>query len=152
MAWQDRILTRTSEIDSLLARTRRIAVLGMRSERVAGRPAHYVPAYLHHAGLTIVPVPVYEPDVQHMLGLPVFRRLVEIPGPIDLVDVFRRAEDIPPHLADIIAKRPTAVWFQSGIVNDAAAEALAKEGMDVVQDRCLMVEHRRWSAWRPRAG
>jgi len=69
---------------------------------------------------------------------------MEIPGEIDLVDVFRRSEDIPAHLEDILAKRPAAVWFQSGIRNDEAAARLASAGIKVVQDRCLMVDHRRF--------
>jgi hypothetical protein len=73
----------------------------------------------------------------------VYRTLAAIPGPVDLVDVFRRPKDIPQHVDDIIAKRPRAVWFQLGIRNDEAAERLAREGIDVVQDRCLMVEARR---------
>jgi hypothetical protein len=68
--------------------------------------------------------------------------LSEIPGEIDLVDVFRRPQDIDAHLEDMLAAKPKAVWFQSGIRNDGAAETLAKAGIKVVQDRCLMVEHR----------
>ena len=67
------------------------------------------------------------------------------PDELDLVDVFRRSEDIPAHLDDLLAKRPTAVWFQSGIRNDEVAESLAHAGIKVVQDRCLMVEHRRYA-------
>ena len=89
-----------------------------------------------------MPVPVYYPEATHILGLKVYRRLADIPGELDMVDVFRRAQDIPPHLEDILAKRPRSVWFQSGIRNDAAAERLARAGIKVVQDRCLMVEHR----------
>jgi predicted CoA-binding protein len=68
--------------------------------------------------------------------------LKEIPFPIDLVDVFRRSQDVEPHLDDILAASPKAVWMQSGIQNDAVAEKLAKAGIKVVQDRCLMVDHR----------
>lgn len=89
-----------------------------------------------------MPVPVYYPEVMEILGKRVYRRLMEIAGNIDLVDVFRRSQDIDAHVEDILAKKPTAVWFQSGIRNDAAAETLAKAGIKVVQDRCLMVEHR----------
>ena len=78
-----------------------------------------------------------------MLGEKVYRTVSAIPGKIDMVNVFRRSEDIPAHLDDIIAKRPRSVWFQLGIVNDEAAERLAQEGIDVVQDRCLLVELRR---------
>jgi predicted CoA-binding protein len=78
-----------------------------------------------------------------MLGEKVYRTVSAIPGEIDMVNVFRRPEAIPQHLDDIIAKRPKAVWFQLGIVNDEAAERLAREGIYVVQDRCLLVELRR---------
>ena len=121
--------------------TRRIAVLGMKLGD--HRPAFFVPEYAQRAGYEIVPVPVYYPDETEMLGEKVYRSISSIPGDIDMVDVFRRSEDIPPHLDDIIAKRPKSVWFQLGIVNDAAAERLAREGIDVVQDRCLLVELRR---------
>jgi predicted CoA-binding protein len=102
----------------------------------------YVPKYLAAAGFAIIPVPVYYPEVTRILGNRVYRRLMEIPGDIDLVNVFRRSRDINGHVEDILAKKPTAVWFQSGIRNDAVAEALAKAGIKMVQDRCLMVEHR----------
>jgi hypothetical protein len=73
----------------------------------------------------------------------VYRRVADIPGDVDLVNVFRRSEDVPPHLDDILAKKPKAVWMQSGIRHDEVAERLARAGIDVVQDRCLMVEVRR---------
>ncbi|HVO20861.1 MAG TPA: CoA-binding protein [Anaeromyxobacter sp.] len=137
------LLTEDEPIRQLLATVRRVAVLGMKTEAQAGQPAFDVPAYLARSGLEIVPVPVYYPDAETILGLKVHRRLADIPGPIDLVDVFRRPQDVPQHLPDILAKRPRAVWLQSGIRNDKAAEALAGEGILVVQDRCLMVEWRR---------
>jgi len=137
------LLTEDEPIRQLLATVRRVAVLGMKTEAQAGQPAFDVPAYLARSGLEIVPVPVYYPDAETILGLKVHRRLADIPGPIDLVDVFRRPQDVPQHLPDILAKRPRAVWLQSGIRNDQAAEALAGEGILVVQDRCLMVEWRR---------
>ncbi|HVI96608.1 MAG TPA: CoA-binding protein, partial [Anaeromyxobacter sp.] len=89
------------------------------------------------------PVPVYYPDAQEILGKKVYRRLVDVPGPIDVVDVFRRPADVTGHLEDLRAKKPRAVWLQLGIRNDAVAELLAKDGILVVQDRCLMVEWRR---------
>ena len=130
-------------IAELLARTRRIAVLGIKTEGQAHQPAFYVPQYLASSGFDVIPVPVYFPEVKEILGRPVYRRLVDVPGEVDLVDVFRRPKDIEIHVDDIIAKRPKAVWFQLGIRNDAAAERLARAGIKVVQDRCLMVEHRR---------
>jgi predicted CoA-binding protein len=92
----------------------------------------------------VIPVPVYYPEVTEILGRPVFRSLRDVPGRIDLVDVFRKPQDIAPHLDEIIAARPRAVWFQTGIRHDDCAYALRDAGIDVVQDECLMVEHRRW--------
>lgn len=143
MSSQGRSLTSPDEIATLLRGARRVAVLGIKTERQAGQPAFYVPEYLAGAGVEVIPVPVYYPEVTEILGRKVFRTVAEVPGPVDIVDVFRRAEDIPAHLDDLIAARPRAVWFQSGIRNDAAAARLMAAGIDVVQDRCLMVDHRR---------
>ena len=123
----------------ILSESRRIAVLGIKPESRPGRPAHYVPRYLDQAGYEIIPVPVYYPDVTQILGRPVHRRLAEVPGPIDVVQVFRRPEDIPPHVPDILASRPRAVWFQSGIRHDGAEAELSAAGIQVVADRCMMV-------------
>ncbi len=141
--WKDHILTDDEDIRALLRTTRRVAVLGIKTEAQAGQAAFYVPKYLASAGLEIVPVPVYYPEVKEILGKPVFRRLADVPGDLDIVDVFRRPSDLPAHLPDLLAKRPRAVWMQAGIRNDEVAEALAREGIQVVQDRCLMVEWRR---------
>src|SRR5262249_41142426 len=130
-------------IAELLSRTRRIAVLGIKTEEQAHQPAFYVPQYLTSSGFEVIPVPVYFPEVKEILGRPVYRRLVDVPAERDLVDVFRRPRDIDMHVDDLIAKRPKAVWFQLGIRNDGAAERLARAGIQVVQDHCLMVEHRR---------
>lgn len=140
-AWRARLLDTGPAIRALLQRTRRIAVLGIKPPETM-QPAHYVPAYAQQAGYDVVPVPVYYPELTELLGGRVYRRLADVPGPIDLVNVFRRPADIPPHLDDILAARPTAVWMQSGIRHAAVAEQLARAGIDVVQDRCLMVELR----------
>ena len=142
MNWEDNLIDDQNGLRNLLAETKTIAVLGIKTEAQAGQPAFYVPQYLQRAGFQIVPVPVYYPDVTHILGQPVYRKLKEIPFPIDLVDVFRRSQDVEPHLDDILAASPKAVWMQSGIQHDAVAEKLAKAGIKVVQDRCLMVDHR----------
>ena len=142
MDWKQNILTDRAKIHALLRQTKRIAVLGIKTEAQSSQPAFYVPAYLARAGFEVIPVPVYYPEATQILGQTVYRSLADIPGEIDLVDVFRRAPDIPPHVDDILAKRPRAVWFQLGIRNDAVAERLAKENILVVQDRCLMVDHR----------
>lgn len=137
------IRTSAQDIRSLLESVRRIAVLGIKTEAQSDQPAFYVPAYAQRAGLEIVPVPVYYPDVDTILGARVYRTLASIPGPLDLVDVFRRPGDLASHQADILAKKPRAVWLQSGIRDDAFATALSDAGIDVVQDRCLMVELQR---------
>jgi predicted CoA-binding protein len=142
MNWKENLIDSPSDMRDLIRKTQRIAVLGIKTEAQADQPAFYVPKYLVTAGFEVIPVPVYYPEVIEILGERVYRRLTEIPGNIDLVDVFRRSQDIDGHVEEIVAKMPTAVWFQSGIRNDAAAETLAKAGIKVVQDRCLMVEHR----------
>jgi predicted CoA-binding protein len=136
--WRSHLIDDDAGIRRILRETRRIAVIGIKME--ASQPAYYVPAYCKRAGLEIVPVPVYYPDATEILGERVYRRVADIPGDIDMVNVFRRPNDIPAHVDDIIAKRPKSVWFQLGIRNNEAAERLAREGIDVVQDRCLMVE------------
>ncbi|MGC4007384.1 MAG: CoA-binding protein [Pirellulales bacterium] len=135
------ILDTDDAIRKLLAGITRVAVLGIKTEAQAGQPAFYVPQALQTAGLTIVPVPVYYPDVTTILGEPVYRTLAEIPGEIDVVDVFRRPSDIPGHLDDMLKKRPRAVWLQSGIRHAEVARTLSEAGILVVQDRCLMVEY-----------
>jgi len=141
--WQQNILDSPEQISELLSNIRRIAVLGIKTERQAGQPAFYVPEYMAAAGFEIIPVPVYYPEVTEILGQKIYRRLSDIPATVDLVNVFRRSEDIDQHVEDILAVAPKAVWFQLGIRNDQAAERLAKAGIQVVQDRCLMVDHRR---------
>ena len=136
-----RILESPADIRALLESARRIAVLGIKTE--SAQPAYYVPEYAQRAGYEIVPVPVYYPDVTEILGQRVYRTVAAIPEPVDIVNVFRRPGDIPPHVPDIIAARPRAVWFQLGIRNDAAARDLTAAGIDVVQDHCLLVDLRR---------
>ena len=143
MEWSRHLLETEEAISALLARTKRVAVLGIKTEQQSGQPAYYVPEYLAGAGLEIVPVPVYYPEATQILGQRVYRRVADIPGEVDLVDVFRRGPDVAQHVDDLLAAKPHAVWMQSGIRNDVVAETLARAGIDVVQDRCLMVEWRR---------
>lgn len=142
MNWNENLLTTDDEIGEILKNTKTIAVLGIKPETHAGQPAHYVPKYMADRGYEIIPVPVYYPEVTEILGRTVYRNLSDVPGEIDLLNVFRRTEDIPKHTAEILAKKPKAVWFQLGIRNDEVAETLAEAGIKVVQDLCLMVEHR----------
>jgi predicted CoA-binding protein len=142
MDWKDNLLTTDEQIRELLSDTKSIAVLGIKPESHAGQPAHYVAKYMQDAGYKIIPVPVYYPEVTEIFGEPVYRDLTQVPGEIDLLNVFRRSDDIPKHIIEILAKRPKYVWFQLGIRNDEVAERLAEAGIKVVQDLCLMVEHR----------
>jgi predicted CoA-binding protein len=140
--WQSRILESPAQIDNLLSWVRTVAVLGIKTAD-SQAPAYYVPEYAQRAGLTIYPVPVYYPDVTEILGERVYRSLREIDDRVDLVVVFRRPADIPAHLDDLLAARPRAVWLQTGIRHEEVAAELAQSGIEVVQDRCLMVELRR---------
>jgi len=140
MNWKENLLGSDAEIKDLLLNTKTIAVVGIKME--PNQPAYYVPQYMKSAGFEIIPVPVYYPDATEILGAKVYRNLVDIPQEVDLVNIFRRSSDVPKHTADILAKKPKAVWMQSGIYNDEVAETLAKEGIKVVQSLCLMVEHR----------
>ena len=142
MHHHENLLERTDDIRELIAAVRRIAVLGIKTEQQSSQPSFYVPLYLQRAGFDVIPVPVYYPETTEILGKAVYRRLADIPGTVDLVNVFRRPEDIEAHLDDMLAAKPGAVWLQSGIRHQAVAEALARAGIKVVQDRCLMVEHR----------
>lgn len=126
-----------------LRTAKRVAVLGIKTQVQRSAPAFYVPAYLQRAGYEIIPVPVYYPEVEEILGERVYRRVSDIPGEVDLVVVFRRSEDVGAHVDDIVAKRPRAVWLQLGIRDDDAAARLSAAGIDVIQDRCTMVDHRR---------
>ena len=143
--WKTNLITDSKGILDVIRETKTIAVLGIKPESHADQAAFYVPAHMAAAGYEVVPVPVYYPDVTEILGKRVFRKLTDIKSPIDMVNVFRRPNDIPPHVDDIIAAKPKSVWFQLGIRNDAAAQALAEAGIKVVQDRCLMVEEGRLS-------
>ncbi|HEX8853078.1 MAG TPA: CoA-binding protein [Pyrinomonadaceae bacterium] len=148
MSWQENIIDDEAGIRELLAATKTIAVLGIKTEAQANQPAYYVPRYLDAAGFEVVPVPVYYPEAKQILGREVYRKLTQIPFDVDMVNVFRRSEDVAAHVEEMLAKRPKAVWMQSGIRNDEVAEKLAEAGIKVVQDRCLMVDHRLLSARR----
>lgn len=139
--WRQHLIDDDASIGHMIDATQRIAVVGIKIDR--DQAAYYVPEYAKAAGYTIIPVPVYYPDVTEILGERVYRAVADIPGDIDMVNVFRRSRDVAPHVADILAKRPKSVWLQLGIRDDEAAEQLARSGIDVVQDRCLMLELRR---------
>ena len=141
--WRENLITSPESIARIVREHTRIAVLGIKTEAQRDQPAFYVAEYMARAGYDIVPVPVYYPDATEILGRPVYRTVQAVPAPVAMVNVFRRPRDIPPHVEDILAARPRVVWLQLGIRHDAAAETWAKAGIQVVQDRCLLVEHRR---------
>ncbi len=138
-------------VRAILANSPRVAVLGINDD--ASKPAYYVPAYLHQAGYSIVGV---NPKLagQTMFGAPVYADLAALAaagaGPVDLLDVFRRPALLPGHVAEILALRPTVVWFQQGIRNDAVAAELRAAGITVVQDRCTLADHRHFGLAAPK--
>jgi uncharacterized protein len=132
----------------LLEASRTVAVLGIHDE--LSRPAAYVPQYLADVGYRVRGVnPALAGRV--VLGYEVTSTLAELHEAIDIVDVFRRPEAIAAHVADILAVKPKAVWLQLGIRNDEVAKALESHGIEVVQDRCMLADHRRFGI-APRTG
>jgi hypothetical protein len=131
---------RDDELRALLRTTRRIAVLGIKSG--AREDAFEVPRYLQARGYRILPV---NPKLERVLGETAQPRLAAIDQPVDIIDVFRAARHLPDHVDEILSldRLPLAVWLQLGIRHDACAERLRAAGVGVVQDRCLLVEHRR---------
>ena len=142
------LLDEFNSIDRMFEHTRRVAVLGIKPDTYVDRPAYQIPAHLLRMGYEIFPVPVAYPEVTRILGKPVYRKVADIRGRVDVVDVFRKAEELDPHLPDLLQARPHVVWLQSGIRNDAFAEKLLDAGIFVVQGHCMRVEHRRWRAER----
>jgi predicted CoA-binding protein len=134
-----------ARVAELIRSTRRVAVLGIKTEAQVGQPALYVPQALQRGGVEILPVPVYYPEAVEILGQRVYRKVADVPGAIDIVDVFRRSGDVAAHIDDILAKRPRAVWLQTGIRHDESATRFAEAGLLVVQDRCLMVDFERYA-------
>ena len=140
--WQDNLVTDDAGLARILREARTVAVLGAKADAAA--PAHYVPAYLAANGYRVLPV---NPTLtgRRVLGETVVATLADPPGPVDVIEIFRRPEYLPAHATEIVRLpwRPAVVWFQLGIRNDAAAAALARTGIRVVQNRCMMPEHRR---------
>jgi predicted CoA-binding protein len=142
--WKQNLVEDDARIAALVRGAKRVAVLGIKPETKSDQPAFYVAEHVANHGAEVVPVPVFFPELTEILGRQVYRKVADIPGPIDIVDIFRKPSDIDAHVDDIIAKQPRAAWFQLGIRNEAAAERLARAGIEVVQDRCLLVEWKRY--------
>ena len=140
--WRSLLVTDDAGLTEIFGKARTIAVLGAKAG--ADEPAFYVPVYLAARGYRILPV---NPTLtgRSLFGVPVAPALADLPGPADVIEVFRRPEFLPGHAREILALswRPDVVWFQLGIRHDGAAEMLARAGIRVVQDRCMMPEHRR---------
>lgn len=137
--WRARILDDHYSVARVVNSVSRVAVVGIKPQHVGG-PAYFVPEIMQKSGFTIIPVPVYYPDVTEILGEPVHRSLATIDPPADMIQLFRRSSDVPHHVDEILAAKPKVVWMQLGIHNEAAAERFAKAGITVVQNRCFKIE------------
>jgi uncharacterized protein len=135
--WQDLIISNDDElVKELLSQSHSIAVVGMKPDTY--KPSYYVPKYMLDHGYEIIPV---NPGVSEIEQLKCYPDLASLPHPADIVQVFRRSADVLPHAQEALAVKPRAFWMQSGIINEAAAELLAKAGIKVVMDRCMYVDH-----------
>ena len=126
-----------SSPSEILSKYKTIAVVGLSPNRM--RPSNGVSQYMKLQGYRIIPV---NPGHAEILGEKAYRRLEDIPEPVEIVNVFRRSEEVPPVVESAIAIGAKAVWLQEGIRNDEAARRAAAAGLEVVQDRCILKEHR----------
>lgn len=134
------MLISDTELAALLRQVKTIAVVGAKDK--PGQPSDTVGRYLLAAGYEVIPV---HPARTNIWGLTTYKSLAEVPGPVDLVDLFRAAEHCPAHAAEVLAMAPLprCFWMQSGIVSPEARGLLAGKPVTVIEDRCLMVEHQR---------
>ena len=127
----------------VMREARTIAVVGFSSRQ--SRAGYYVPAYLQQQGYRIIPV---NPYIEEGLGEKAYPDLKSVPEPVDLVLLFQRSENVPPFVDEAIETGAKAVWMQLGIANQEAAARARAAGLDVVQNACMLVEHRRWQSGR----
>ena len=132
-------MSKVETMNKIMAESKTIAVVGLSSKH--GRAGYYVPAYLQEQGYQIIPV---NPNLEQSLGQTAYPTLAAVPDSIDLVLIFQRSHKVPPFVTQSIEAGAKAVWMQLGIANPAAALEASKAGLDVVQDACMLVEHRRW--------
>lgn len=125
------------EIKHILS-MKKVAVIGMSNDEQ--KAAHYVPKYLHENGFDIIPV---NPSSDTILGKKSYPIVSDVPDSVDLVDIFRPSEQVLPFVKEAIKKKPKVIWLQQGIHNEEAEELARKEGIDVVFNRCMLVEHQR---------
>lgn len=123
-------------VDRIFDTAHTIAVVGLSPN--PRRPSHGVARYLQRAGYHIIPV---NPRVEQVLGEVAYASLRDVPGPVDVVDVFRRSEFVGPVVDDAIAIRAKAIWLQDGVIDEDAAKRALQAGLDVVMDDCMMRRH-----------
>ena len=131
----------TQPMEKIMSEAKTIAVVGFSSKPT--KAGYYVPAYLQERGYRIIPV---NPNLSEGLGETAVPSLTAISEPVDLVLIFQRSENVPPFVDEAIEIGAKAIWMQLGIANETAAAKARAAGLDVVQNACLMVEHRRWAA------
>lgn len=142
LTWQKNIISNNLEsVKDLLETSKTIAVIGMTDAK--HKPSYYVPRYMLDSGYKIIPI---NPKLAEIDGIKCFTSLTKILEPIDIVQVFRRSEDVVPHAQETLEIKPRAFWLQTGIINQIAAELLAKENILVIMDRCMYVDHRNFFA------
>jgi predicted CoA-binding protein len=142
------LLERASERLALMQATSSVAIVGMSAN--PSRASNFVATYL--AGKTDWTVYFVNPRETEILGQPVYPALDDVPETVDLVDVFRRTDDLPSVVGDAIGADAGAVWFQLGLEHDDAAHTAVEAGLDVVQNRCLKIEHARFAGGLHTAG
>jgi predicted CoA-binding protein len=128
------------EIKKILSNSKTIAVIGISPKE--DRPSYIVASYLKSKGYRIIPV---RPDGEWILGEQVYRSLLEIPNEIsvDVVDIFRRSEDVPPIVEEAVQRGAKVIWMQEGVIHKEAGEKAERAGIKVVMDRCMKKEYQR---------
>ena len=125
-------------VEDILKGSKTVAVGGLSPK--PDRPSYDVARYLQARGYRIIPV---NPQATEILGEKSYPSLSAVPAPVDVVDIFRRSEDVPPIVDEAVRAKAKVVWMQEGIVNEQAADAARRVGLDVVMDRCMQKEHKR---------
>jgi predicted CoA-binding protein len=128
----------SDEIRAILRDSKTVAVVGISDK--PDRPSYYVSEYLQQHGYRIIPV---NPTLTEVLGERCYATLREVPEPVDIVDVFRRSEAVPPVVDEAIAIKAKTVWMQEGVIHEKAAAKARAAGLNVVMDRCILKEHAR---------
>jgi predicted CoA-binding protein len=133
-------MTRTSDIFELLRSSHTIAVVGLSAKKY--RPSHGVSEYMQRAGYHIIPV---NPNEAEVLGEKAYPALDQVPGKIDIVNIFRKSQYVPEIVEQAIRVGARAVWMQEGVIHEEAAAKARAAGLDVIMDRCILKEHRKLS-------